>query len=250
MEELAIVVQATGKHYEYAPDLMNSITRYFMRDVKKTVFVFTDMSSPFVVELDKNCSIDTIWSPTISNCLRYFELLLSIKDRLANFKYVYKLDADMIVYNKISPEEIFPSDDQEFSIVQHFYAEKKSDKVEWKEIPRTCSAWISPDKLETPAWQSCLFGGRSHRVIEMADKLNRLIESDSKQDKLYGAWEEPYVNWYMNERRIRTLPTNYAAPLKWHFFPEEKRDLYRKLSNYMPEKIFHFSHTTWDHRKP
>lgn len=240
-KKVCIVVQATGNYCNFVKDLVESINAYFMTDCYKDVIILSDIMPTGTQALGENCVIHNRICKKVYKASYFFELMLENLDLISKADYCYKMDADMIVYKAISMGDILPTEGQNYSIVKHFSFDQK-----WMANirPKNFSANIPEEYQNCPYWQSCIFGGRTEQMIQMAKELNHMIEKDRNNKSMWGAWEEPYVNWYLSRRQseVRTLSPAYASPLYWHRFPMEYKQIYIKSVD-MTEQIFHLNHT-------
>ncbi len=239
---ISIVILATGNYSDFAKNLVESINWYFMVDCYKDIILLSDTFSPMVQQLGENCVVHTRRCKSVTKASYFFELMLENLDIISKSDYCYKMDADMIIYKTILGKDILPNTEQNFSIVKHFaFDQKKMCSI----MPYDFSAKIPIEYQDCDGWQSCLFGGRATQMVELAKELNQKIVTDRTNNKMWGAWEEPYVNWYfaLRKKEVRTLSPTYATPLYWHRFPVDYKEVYLKSVGDEQEKIFHFNHT-------
>jgi len=239
---VCIVILATGNYGDFAKNLVESINWYFMTDCYKDILLLSDTLAPMTQRLGENCVVHTRRCKSVRKASYFFELMLENLDIISKADYCYKMDADMIIYKNILGNEILPSSEQNYSIVKHFaFDQKRMCSI----MPDDFSAKIPIEYQDCDGWQSCLFGGRTTQMIELAKELNQKIVTDRENNKMWGAWEEPYVNWYLalRKKEVRTLSPTYATPLYWHRFHPDYKEKYLNSVNGDSEKIFHFNHT-------
>ena len=235
-------MMATGNHHVYVKHAVDSINRFLMPEIRKDVLILSDSLVPMVQALGWNCVIHTRRCPSFNKSSHIFELMLQNLDLISQADFCYKLDADISVHQYISSEDILPLASQDFSIVRNFgWSREYMMSIQ----PKTFSAVIPSKFQHGPYWIACLFGGRTENIVVMAEELDKMIKRDRENKTMWGAWEEPYVNYYfaIREPQVRTLSPAYASPLYWHIFPDEARAAYQKMTDNMPVKIFHFNHT-------
>lgn len=246
---VSIIVLATGNHYEYIADLVGSMKRFLLPSIKKDIWVITDRV-PAADSETANTVVHT--RPPADNVpltpVFLWELIEPYRSEIAKSVYTYKMDADMLLMDHVLVEDFLPRSGEEFAIVQYFLARTKKDKLETRTIPPTCGAYIPAEQQDTPAWQSCIFGGHSASFFRMGDVITPLMKADMEKKEHYGAWEEAYVCSYLNDKKVRTLPANYASPLKWYKFEnvDSLKECYKSLCADEP-KIYHFNHTMDHH---
>jgi hypothetical protein len=213
-----------------------------MVDCYKDVIVLTDTLVPATQQLGENCVVHTRTCRNVNKASYIFELMLENMDIISKSDYCYKMDADMLAYKKTFGKDILPEGKKTFSIVQHFaFDQKRMTEIQ----PDGFSAKIPVEYQNCPGWQSCLFGGKTEDMVVMAKELDEKIKCDRLSGKMWGAWEEPYVNWYLalRQSQVRTLSPTLATPLHWHRFPPEYREKYLQFVGTDSEQIFHFNHT-------
>ncbi len=112
------IIQATGKYYNYAVDFINSATQFMCPSNKRKIIVFTDQRPPSENEY-KGIFVSERNPPSVrkDTCLFIFDYILSAKNTICEYDFVYKVDADMLVADFIDSEEIIPN---KFMGIQHF----------------------------------------------------------------------------------------------------------------------------------
>ena len=248
--KFCFIIQATGRHYNYVVDLINSIECFFCSSHDRKIIVFTDQNSPNDSYFKSTSGTGAFVSirPPLGNtntCLRIFDYVLAEKNAILEHDFAYKMDADMLVCDHINPEEIIG---KPFTGIQHFNNWTQNDN---NYVPNTCSAFIPENQRNTPSWQSCIFGGETKSFIQMSEELKQLIDLDVTNNVHWGAWEEPYVNWYFNKHvdKVKTISPNYAAPIQWYKFPQFFRDKYNLMTQGLSPRIYHFNATAWNHAR-
>lgn len=239
LKRVALVVLATGSYSQFIRDLVDSINVYFLPNTIKDIYILSDVFASGSQHLSEKCIVHNINCRSISKASYYFELLLENLRFIVKSDYVFKFDADMFLYDVVLEDDFLPQLEQNFTAVKHFGYSRKDMA---KNVPKTCSAYIPEEYWEIePYWQSCIFGGKTKNMIEMAVYLNQLIVKDRQEGKLYGAWEEPYVNHYLalRQNEVKSLSVQYAAPLYWHRFMHYRDSYQNKVD--MPVKIFHLN---------
>ena len=239
---IGIVILATGNYVSFVKDLVESINAHFMTDCRKDVLILSDTMSPGSQKLGDNCTVHNRMCRSVTKASYFFELMLENADMLFACDYIFKMDADMLVYSKSMGSDILPGLGKNFSIVKHFaFDQKRMCSI----MPDWFSAKLKPEFQDVPGWQSCIFGGRTKDMMAMATELNDMISRDRSEGKMWGAWEEPYVNWYLAQRydAVRTLSPTYATPFHWHRFPSSYRETYLGAVGDERECIFHYNHT-------
>jgi len=99
---IAFVIVATNKYIQFAPPLIDSIHKHFLKDTDKDYFVFTNvMDHELPHEAKKVQILPKGWPGDSYYRYHYF---LSIREDLEKYDYIYYLDADMKVVGDVGEE--------------------------------------------------------------------------------------------------------------------------------------------------
>ncbi len=244
-KKIAIIVQCTGAYLGLIPALTRSIDRYLVPGASKIILAFNETTDNLKEEsLEQSVVVFRAVRASISieSSLCLFGLIREARKEILDFEFCLVLDADMLVVRTISFADIFPGESQELVGVQHFGYRTQND---WQPSER-CSAFVPKLERGPTYWQGCLFGGRVDAVLKMADELDEMISVDSSAGTTEGAWEEPYLNWYFNQRSnlVKTLSCSFAAPYAFSRTISSMRRTYEELARGEAPRIIHYNAQT------
>lgn len=214
MINLAVIFIGTNKYLNFLPTWYQSCEEYFLPQIKKKYFVFTDgeLENPpenIVVHYQEHLP----W-PYIT--LYRWETVLKVKEDLCKFDYVIFLDADMRVVSEIKDEDIFTN--KKYIGVHHpchFLKMEPHTKYPgaFETNPESRASIKEEDDISI-YWQGCLWGGKVPYVIDMIEELDLRTKDDKSRD-LIAVWhDESQMNKFFidNKTEVHTLSPQFAYP--------------------------------------
>lgn len=98
---IGIIILATNKYADFVPQLINSMRQNFLLGHKLTYFVFSDQNIQYNANIVKHYIPHVQW-PYIT--LDRYKVITAFKHLFDDQDYLYYIDADMLVTNKIGEE--------------------------------------------------------------------------------------------------------------------------------------------------
>jgi len=211
-ENIAIIFIATNKYLNFFPRFYESVNKYFLPEISKTFFVFTnEPESPQVLVNDGD--VIPIYAPHIVfpyiNLFK-FKFINSIKDILKYFSHIIYFDADTEVKSKVKSSQFFKFEQPLFA-VQHYNFVKKINPKQFEQNPQS-KAYLKTKPKNY--WQACFWGGKSEEFLEMTKILEEWTDKDIKNKIIPRWWDESYLNRYLNEniKKVYTANVSYSFP--------------------------------------
>lgn len=213
--KVALSFIGTGKYLEYLPNWYEKIQENFLPGIEKHIFVFTDGD---IDEAPEGTTIHFLehkeW-PFIT--LERFKTFLSIESELIDYDWFIFMDADTLVVNKITPEDIF---DENKSLIgvhhpcHHMKMPPHHQHPGSFEIDKKSTACIDDNDDTSVYYQGCVWGGRVPEVLEMMKILDQNIQKDL-DNQIIAEWDdESHLNKYFcsHKELVNTLSSSYAYP--------------------------------------
>ena len=108
-EKVAILYICTGKYVAFWEDFYKSFEKNFLKKSHVEYFVFTDADSLYgEKEYDNIHRIEQGNLGWPGNTLFRFRMFVSIKERLADFDYLFFLNANTVCTEQVTEEEFLP----------------------------------------------------------------------------------------------------------------------------------------------
>ena len=212
--KMSIIFIGTNQYLNFLPKWYNSCEKYLLPSIEKQYYVFTDgelndIPSNINVYQQKHLS----W-PYIT--LLRFEIILRAKKELSKSDWILFLDADMLVVDEIKEEDIFT--DKKYIGVHHpchYLGMPPHNKFSGAFETNSKSLACITDSDDTSVYfQGCLWGGKTHYVMEMIKDLQNRIRIDLSNDVIAVWHDESHMNKFFSERLsdIHILNPSFAYP--------------------------------------
>lgn len=230
--KVALSFIGTGKYLNYLVEWYEHIEKNFLPGIDKHIFIFTDGE---VAEAPENTSVYNLehkeW-PFVS--LERFKTLLTIETELIKFDWFMFLDADTLVLETITPEDIFNSNIPLIGVQHpcHFLNMPPHNSYPGAfEVDPKSTACITESDDTSIYYQACVWGGKIPEVLDMIKKLKINIQKDLDNDIIAEWDDESHLNKYFcsNKHLVNTLSPSYAYP-----------EVFSRYCNFEP-KIIHLS---------
>lgn len=229
--KIAILYICTGKYTVFWKDFYSTSEKYFIPNVEKHYFVFTDASDIYFENNDKKiCKIfqENLGWP--NNTLKRYEIFLKIKDKLQRFDYIFFLNANLLFLNTIEDHEFLPDQTENLVACLHpGYFDKSRDKFTYEK--NTQSTAYIPKELGRHYFAGGINGGRATAFIDAMEQMNKNIVTDGSNNIIATWHDESYWNKYLVKREdIHILNPSYLYP-EGAKIPFDKKILIRDKKN-------------------
>jgi hypothetical protein len=212
--KVALVFIGTDKYLKFLPKWYETCEDKFLPDIEKHYFVFSDGE---MIDIPDNMSFyPTEHRPWPFITLLRFNTILKAEKELKEYDWVVFLDADMVVLDTITPEEIF-SDKPYIGVHHpcHYLGMGPHDEPPGAfETNVKSKACIKPQDDTSVYFQGCLWGGRVPEVIDMMLELAKRTTIDLNADYIAVWHDESQMNKFFAERRdeVNVLHPAFAYP--------------------------------------
>lgn len=207
---IAILYICTGKYHVFFDDFYKSCECFFLPNVEKTYFVFSDHSELADVEHVKFYFKECEGFPNDS-LFRFRTFLLAEKE-LQEYDYVFFFNSN-ILFVALVDDSILPG-------VKDGYLcclDADYDKV----YPNPCfypyerrkqsNAYVPRGKKTYRYYHAGVNGGRSKEYLEMCRTLKENIEEDNKKGIIALYHDESHINKYFTEHNCMGLHEEYGT---------------------------------------
>ncbi len=120
MKKIGILFICTGKYEIFWKDFYESAERFFLPDVEKEYFIFTDASSIFA--RDENPRIHLVHQENLGwpdNTLLRFHMFLTLREQLEKCDFLVFFNANARFLETISASEFLPENEENYIAVRH-----------------------------------------------------------------------------------------------------------------------------------
>jgi hypothetical protein len=211
---LSVIFIGTGKYLNFLPTWHESCEKYLVPNIKKQYYVFTDgdLNDPpenIIPYYQEHLS----W-PYIT--LLRFETILRASDYLSKSDLVLFLDADMLLVDEVTEQDIFT--DKKYIGVHHpcHYLKMPPHNIHPGafETNSDSLACITDKDDSSIYFQGCLWGGKVPHVIDMMKELQRRTQDDLSRDVIATWHDESHLNKFYSERvnDVHILGPSFAYP--------------------------------------
>jgi len=216
--KIAITTIATGKYDVFVPSLIDSCEKYFLPNLEKKYFIFTD--SDKILTSDKVVKVNQNKLGWPYDTMLRFHMFSSIEKELENFDFVFFMNANMEVVSLIS-EDILPTEEESGLVATHHPGFYKKDPEKFTYERNHRSNFYIPFGSGETYVQGCFNGGRSKEFLKMCREIKERMDADL-MNKIIPVWhDESALNWYLLDKNPKILHPTYAWP-EFVFLTEEK----------------------------
>lgn len=218
MKKLGIFYICTGPYKVFWNDFFDTAEKYFLSDIEKHYFIFTD---EFIEgrgnfeKLNTRCNMHFVQNmpwPLIT--LLRFHFFISIEDELDKMDYLMFSNSNMRFETEITIDDFLPrtENNEEIFVTAHpAYFECKPYKCPF-ERNRKSLAYI-PYNIKTPYVIGAMNGGTKDGFLKMAHDCAKNIESDLKMNLIARWHDESHLNKYIAlHKNYRLLSPSYCYP--------------------------------------
>ena len=215
--KIAILTICTGKYNMFFEDLYNSFEEFFLKDLEKEYYVFTDG------EIQEAPNVTPVYQQKLGwphDTMMRFHMFNRIESEISKNDFVFFVNANMKAIKEIG-KEIIPSQENDFLMGAHHpgFIFKDLKKYPYDRNPSsTCYIPFSEGKIY---YQGCFNGGRVTEFMKMSKTLAKNIDIDLENDIVPLWHDESQLNWYYKNLNPLALPCSYVYPESWNI-PTDK----------------------------
>lgn len=224
---VGVLIICTGRYNIFFEDLYKSCEDLFLKNHKKTYYVFTDG------ELIKRDNVVIFHQDFLGwpyDTMKRFHMFNNYKEQLKKEDYLFFLNANMLIVSNVN-EDIIPSDKTSHLMgVLHpgFFDRPKHHHI-FERNPK--SQFYVPHGQGDFYYQGCFNGGRTLEFLEMSEILEKKIDIDLENNIIPIWHDESALNWYYLNKNVLGVHPKYAYPESWNL-PFEKIIIQRDKNHY------------------
>lgn len=211
----AILYICTGIYTQFFDGFYKSCEKYFLPDMDKEYFVFTDDMS--LCEEDNVHLLYKQCEGFPKDSLFRFRMFLRVKEALQKFDYIYFFNSNAEFRTEVTAAEVLP--DTESGLVGADWPGKRKPLnipmfFPYERNKKSC-AYIAPYGKEYHYYMGGINGGTSAAYIKMIEELASDIDDDFERGIVAVVHDESHINRYFREHTPRSLTPEYCWPEEW-----------------------------------
>ncbi len=210
-ESTCLVVVATGQYIKYIPNLWADFKENFKPTEDTRMLVFTDSASRLPSEVAHVTWSRMGWP---DDTMHRYHAFMKAETRLAQYDYLYHIDADMRIIGEVGPEIL---GDRVATIHPGFIGNGGTPER------RPESAAYIPHGQPAQYFCGGFNGGRAEKVLEMALAVCTMVDTDFSK-RMVPVWhDESCLNrFYLDNPPTKILDPSYCYPEGWSLPYEAK----------------------------
>jgi len=215
--EISILTICTGKYTIFFENFYKSCENFFLKDVKKTYYVFTDGDLPEINNVIKINQKKLGWP---YDTMMRFKMFNSISD-LNNSDYTFFFNINMLFVDYIG-SEVLPTEENDYLVgVNHpGYFDKPNYLFPYERNPK--SSFYIPYQFGKFYYQGCFNGGRTIDFMNMSKILEEKIDIDLSNNIIPIWHDESALNWFYEKKNPLLMSSSYAYPESWNLNMDRK----------------------------
>lgn len=210
--KIAILYICTGKYNIFWKDFYNSCKNFFLPDIEKHFFVFSDdaqISGQDVSLIKREClgfPLDSLYR---------FKMFYEINDQLRDFDYIYFFNSNMLFISAVGLE-FLPNGMNDNGLIGVLHPGHVNQKPVYfpYERNRRSQAYIKNNHKYSDYYyyMGGVNGGQSDSYIRLIEICMNRIDIDYSQNIIAKYHDESHLNKYFFENPPKILPPSYGYP--------------------------------------
>lgn len=213
--KIAILYICTGRYTRFWEGFYRSCEQFFLPDVEKEYFVFTDD-----MKLCREDNVHLIFKECQGfpkDSLFRFDMFLNVKNELERFDYIFFLNSNAEFRKVVTSAEILP--DNETGLVGADWPGRRKP-AHWPmffpyERNKRSTAYVPPRGKDFRYYMGGINGGTSKAYLAMIETLAANIRKDYEAGIVALVHDESHINKYFRLHKPKSLSEEYCWPEEW-----------------------------------
>ena len=208
MENINILMICTGKYSIFFEKFYNSCEQFFLKNYKKTYYVFTDNE---ILENENVIKIHQSKLGWPNDTMMRFKMFNKIWDKVNPNEYVFFFNANMLFLKEVN-EEVIPKEEDDYlmGVTHPGYYSTTNNLFPYERNEK--SKLFIPFNKGKKYYQGCFNGGRVKEFSDMSSILEQKIDEDVKNNHIPLWHDESALNWFYTDKNPLSLLPSYAYP--------------------------------------
>lgn len=227
--KVGILYIAIGIYTDFWNDFYQSSEKYFLPDVEKEYYVFSDKDVFHGNNIHFYHQEDLGWP---GNTLHRFKMFLGPMDDFSCCDYLFFFNANVLFKSPVLPQEILPSETENYftALSWHPFRIKHSDQYPYDRNSKSAAYILQGEGAYY--FQGGLNGGRKTEYCAFIKECAAAVEQDLSNGICARVNDESYLNKYLLNRQVKVLDTTYGKPEEW-FFPFKAKIIFRDKNKFL-----------------
>ena len=179
--KIALIFIGTGSYRKFFDGYYKAYTKYFLPDVEKDFFVFTDDIHDETFNVDNTHITEIEHEPWPFVTLNRFQYMLKVEDKLKEYDWVLYTDSDLWPVQEVQ-EHLLSGDDYIGVHLKHYR-------------------------------QGCFWAAPTEKFLELIKTCYNNVETDKKNSIIAKWHDESHLNKFFSERQdVTTIHAGFACP--------------------------------------
>lgn len=231
--KIAILYICIGKYIEFLDLFYKSCEKFFLPNIDKHYFLFTNIDNFVPNEKQSIIYQDDMGWP--GNTLFRFKFFQKCKSELQQYDYIFFFNGNTQFLQTISPEEIIPSKEESY-LTGLSWSNIYKDKLLFPYDRNPLSKAYIPIGEGDYYYQGGLIGGRSQEFLILLDKLSKNIDNDFSKGIIAVNHDESHLNHFFLHKNIKVLNAQYGRPEE-HATPTNPKIIFRDKNKVLGKKF-------------
>lgn len=216
-DTIAILYICTGEYTMFWKDFFTSCEKYFIPEMRKEYFVFTDAKK---IEYEKeNSNIHKIFQKNLGwpgNTLYRYDMFLKIQETLRDYEYIFFFNANVLFLSKITGHEFLPNGSEYLITTLHpRYRNGKNTDFTYERNPlsKACIQYWEGNYYA----QWGINGWISKYFLDAMSVMRNNIDTDTKKNIIALWHDESHWNRYLFDHPddVKILWPEYNQQKLW-----------------------------------
>ena len=207
--KIAILYIATGRYSIFWNEFYTSCEKYFLKNMDKTYFLFTDD-----INIQEQKNIKKIKQKKLGwpyDTMMRFDMFLSKKEELKNYDYIFFFNANTKFMSEVG-DEILPTQENDglVTATHHGFYDKQPDEFTYDRNPNSM-AYIPYGQGKHYA-TGALNGGIAKDYLLICEVCSKSIHIDLENEVIALWHDESHLNRYLIGKNPLIMSVNYLYP--------------------------------------
>tara|TARA_R110002110_G_scaffold96612_3_gene248696 strand:+ start:2788 stop:3519 length:732 start_codon:yes stop_codon:yes gene_type:complete len=208
MMKIALIFIGTGSYRKFFDGYYKAYTKYFLPDVEKDFFVFTDDIHDETFNVDNTHITEIEHEPWPFVTLNRFQYMLKVEDKLKEYDWILYTDSDLWPVQEIE-ENLLSGED--YIGVQH--PGYLFNQGPFEDNKNSTAYSFGPDNDLKHYRQGCFWAAPTEKFLELIKTCYNNVETDKKNSIIAKWHDESHLNKFFSERQdVTTIHAGFACP--------------------------------------
>jgi hypothetical protein len=226
---IGLLYICTGKYSLFWKDFYLSAIQFLFPGTTKKFFVFTDSQALYGEEVDANIiKIKIEHREWPFNTLLRFDMFDKHRDLFAGCDYLFFYNANTLFLDKISLEELLPTEKDGWLVAlcckDKKRYQKKPDKYTYDRNPNSL-AYI-PFGQGTNYYRGGFNGGRTPEFLNLIQTCKEWVNTDLESNTIALWHDESHLNKYLLDKPVKMVTSIYGKAEEWKT-PRDAKVIFR-----------------------